>query len=466
MKKIALPVLTIIVLLGLLLSACGTPAPEPTPTPLPPTPTPIPLTPTPEAIEPNYTSSSLGLSIWCPDDWVYEENEDQVVFGSSEEAINNWPLKSGAFMAAWAGDLGAGTISDLLWISSASLFGEYVEFTSRDSCRIGERDGIIITVSADGVFPRRGFVAGVQYEHRAYLFAAMATQDDWAEYEPILEEMLESVRFASRTVPTSVPSETTVPNYTNAGCGLSMWYPEDWIFEEAADAVTFATSEEAITTYPLEAGAFMMVVCGDLEDQTFGAWGVTLAGYIVSILGLESFVGEARTIGGQEGYLEPMEGAFEDGEVIVGFTAGVEYQGWGYFFAAVTPQDEMAEYEPVLMGMLDSVQFDASTRPKATAMCTPVPTMPTSQYPPWAYTQGFHHYERGEYEEAIADFSERIRLESDCAEAYYNRGECQRELGQYAEAIADFESYLRLAPPDGEFRAQAQDYIDAMQEQQ
>jgi tetratricopeptide (TPR) repeat protein len=362
--------------------------------------------------------------------------------------------------------------------------------------------------------------------------------------------------------------EAIEPNYTNAACGLSMWYPEDWIYEEGTDQVTFATSEDAITTYPLEAGALMIVVCGDLQNQTFGAWGATLAGYIVSILGLESFVGEARIIGGHEGYLESVEGAFEDGQVIVGFTAAVEYEGWGYFFAAITTQDEMEGYKPVLMGMLDSVQFDASARPKGAAIRTPVPTMPTSQYPPGAYTQGFHHCEHGEYqeaiadfteaisleptflpsyigrgnaycelgeyeeamvdyneairldpdysrayysrgdvyralgeyeeaiadfteairlepnfllpyvargnvyrvlgeyEEAIADFSERILLDSDCAEAYYSRGQCYRELGRYAEAIADFKSYLRLAPPDGEFRTQAQDCIDAMQEHQ
>lgn len=161
--------------------------------------------------------------------------------------------------------------------------------------------------------------------------------------------------------------EAIEPNYTNAACGLSIWYPEDWSYEEGIDQVTFATSEDAITTYPLEAGAFMIVVCGDLQDQTFGAWGATLAGYIVSILGLESFVGEARIIGGHEGYLEPMEGAFEDGQVIVGFTAAVEYEGWGYFFAAITTQDEMEEYKPALTKMLDSVRFAAPARPTPAA---------------------------------------------------------------------------------------------------
>jgi hypothetical protein len=187
-------------------------------------------------------------------------------------------------------------------------------------------------------------------------------------------------------------SEVIEPNYTNPSCGLSMWYPEDWIYEEGVDQVAFATSAEAITDYPLETGAFMLVVCGDLEDQTIGAWGATVAGYVVSVLGLESLVGEARTIGGQESYLEPAEGSFEGGQVMTGFTAVVEYEGWGYLFAAVGAQDEWAEYEPVLLRMLDSVQFTASTTANPTGMST----LARGQRTPTPFTYQFGRAHRGQ----------------------------------------------------------------------
>jgi hypothetical protein len=158
---------------------------------------------------------------------------------------------------------------------------------------------------------------------------------------------------------TPVP-ETVQPNYSSAACGLSIWYPEDWIYEEGIDEVFFSTPAEisAPTENPLQSGAFMLVVCGGMEDE-FGFRVAT----IVSMLGLEAVTHEARTIGGQEGYVETVEFGTEDGEGIVGFIAGAGDEEWGYFFVAAGAEDEWTAYEPVLMTILDSVRFTAPARP-------------------------------------------------------------------------------------------------------
>ena len=59
-----------------------------------------------------------------------------------------------------------------------------------------------------------------------------------------------------------------------------------------------------------------------------------------------------------------------------------------------------------------------------------------------------------------------ILIDPDHAMAYYNRGVVHYLLEEYEQAIADLESFFRLAPPDDEFRAQAEEHIEEMQGQQ
>ncbi len=68
-----------------------------------------------------------------------------------------------------------------------------------------------------------------------------------------------------------------------------------------------------------------------------------------------------------------------------------------------------------------------------------------------------HHFDRGlvavemaktnaDYEDAIMEFEQAVRLAPDWADAYYNLGMVQEKVGKYKEAIRSYEQYLRLAP--------------------
>ena len=52
----------------------------------------------------------------------------------------------------------------------------------------------------------------------------------------------------------------------------------------------------------------------------------------------------------------------------------------------------------------------------------------------------------GRFEEAIADYSEVIKLDPDLVSAYIGRGIANTSLGKYDEARADFKKALELEP--------------------
>ena len=64
------------------------------------------------------------------------------------------------------------------------------------------------------------------------------------------------------------------------------------------------------------------------------------------------------------------------------------------------------------------------------------------------YSRGTKKYNRGQYEEAIADYNQSILLNPKDPLTYYARGAAKYKLSQYEEAIADYNQSILLNPKD------------------
>ena len=56
--------------------------------------------------------------------------------------------------------------------------------------------------------------------------------------------------------------------------------------------------------------------------------------------------------------------------------------------------------------------------------------------------------DRGQFEDAIADYDQALELQPDNAFAYDHRGSMKMALGQFGDAIADYDQALKLRPDD------------------
>ena len=65
----------------------------------------------------------------------------------------------------------------------------------------------------------------------------------------------------------------------------------------------------------------------------------------------------------------------------------------------------------------------------------------------------------GKYDEAIAQYSEALRINPDDADAHYNLGDALRNLGKYDEAAARYSEALRLKPDYLEARRSLEDLV-------
>jgi hypothetical protein len=181
MREIAASAGTTFALLALLLSGCGAPS----------------ASPAPEVIEPNYENASLGLAMWYPEDWWHEGDGEQVTFAPSEEILRV-EHKSGALMAVGRFSLEGQSLEewyedqDPLQSSDGWQFGDPTPRT------IGDQRGFIVTFEGTDPYlgpPTRGFLAAAEYEGWRYAFFAMSMLDNWSEYGPEMEIMLDSVGF-------------------------------------------------------------------------------------------------------------------------------------------------------------------------------------------------------------------------------------------------------------------------------
>ncbi len=62
------------------------------------------------------------------------------------------------------------------------------------------------------------------------------------------------------------------------------------------------------------------------------------------------------------------------------------------------------------------------------------------------FAKGVNEASNGEYEKAIASFTEALRLDPQDARAYYNRGTAKGRRRRYEDAINDFDEAIRLDP--------------------
>ena len=62
------------------------------------------------------------------------------------------------------------------------------------------------------------------------------------------------------------------------------------------------------------------------------------------------------------------------------------------------------------------------------------------------YNRGNAYRDKVDFDEAIKNYTKAIELKSDYAEAYYNRGKLYNEVDEYDKAIEDFSAVIRLEP--------------------
>jgi hypothetical protein len=149
--------------------------------------------------EGTYTSENLGLRIWYPEDWVMDEDDDQIVFATSEDVIDTGDLEAGAAFMIRSSSMGDVLLED--WFEEeATLFTFDSGGPTSDvgPQKVAGYDGLIFELEgvpsgADSEI--KGFVAAAEYEDWGYLFLAVAAADEWADYATILDEMLGSIEF-------------------------------------------------------------------------------------------------------------------------------------------------------------------------------------------------------------------------------------------------------------------------------
>jgi tetratricopeptide (TPR) repeat protein len=82
--------------------------------------------------------------------------------------------------------------------------------------------------------------------------------------------------------------------------------------------------------------------------------------------------------------------------------------------------------------------------PSAAPPATPSPPVDETQNAEFYYNRGYEFYNKQDYDTAIADYTEAIRLNPNQAYVYTNRGNAYKAKGDTARANADYAEAARL----------------------
>ena len=107
---------------------------------------------------------------------------------------------------------------------------------------------------------------------------------------------------------------------------------------------------------------------------------------------------------------------------VAGFlgVGGIVRENSGELYAAGNEQYQQGDYVDAVTSYSESLRFDQSA--------------------PTFYNRGLVHARLRQYQQAVEDFSEAIRLNGEHAEAYFNRGLAFRSLGKDADANRDIQT--------------------------
>ena len=149
--------------------------------------------------EGTFTSEDLGLKLWYPEGWILEEEYDQVIFATSRDLIDSGELLTGAALMIERSSLGDARLVDWFKEELEALTFDEGGLTSDMAYRtVAGQEGLIVDlwgVPSGAASPVMGFVAAVAHEDWGYLLVGLTAVDEWSQYRPTLEGMLNSVQF-------------------------------------------------------------------------------------------------------------------------------------------------------------------------------------------------------------------------------------------------------------------------------
>ena len=102
-----------------------------------------------------------------------------------------------------------------------------------------------------------------------------------------------------------------------------------------------------------------------------------------------------------------------------------------------------------LRRVLENVAMLTPT-PAPSSTPAPAPGATASSNPVFYKTRGWEFHQGKDYDKAISDYSEYIKLRPNDLEGYNNRGVAYGNKRDYDEAISDFSEYIKLSPNEGD----------------